>query len=189
VAAALIGLSIKLKNLGPLGDEMYDWITPPNYRGENDQSQVPPQIQMQLQQLGQENQQLKQALQTKTAEVQMKGQIDMAKVQFQEQAETQRSTASDQVSLLKTQITAAASEANAQAKVDAENFRSYVDAMEGRIAKQLGMHLERVTQALQHGHERTAQLQDHAHEAAMQQLSHQNGLEQQAMMPPERPPE
>lgn len=184
VAAALIGLSIKLKNLGPLGDEMYDWITPPNYREKDgQQSQIPPQIQMQLQQLGQENQQLKQTLQGKTAEVQMKGQIDMAKTQLQEQSETQRSAASDQVSLLKTQITAAASEANAQSKVDAENFRSYVDAMEQRLGKQLDLHLQRVSQVLEHGHERATQLQDHAHEATMAQLTHQNGLEAQAMVP------
>lgn len=169
-AAAVLGMSIKLKNLGELGDEMYKIVTPEAYQQKEGQAQIPPQLQMRMQQLQQENQQLKGMLQSKQAEAQAKGQLEMAKTQMQEQGDTQRQQMQDAAALQRAEIAATASMANAQAKVDAENFRSYVDAMENRLSQTLNLHLGRLTQLAQHQHERTAQLQDHAHEAALAQL-------------------
>jgi hypothetical protein len=146
-----------------------------------------------VQQLQQQVQQLQQTLQAKTAEkqaeAQAKGQIDLQKTQFQEQAETQRASQADAVALRKAEIAATASMANAQAKVDAENFRSYVDALETKLAKQLDLHMNVIADHLGKIHEAATQGREHAqdanqaaldrqHELNMAQLGHQQALEQ-----------
>ncbi len=160
------------------------------YQDENDK--MPPQFKAQLQQLQQQNQQLTQALQGKQVEQQAKLQI----AQMQEQGDDRRTAAEIQGGLQKVEIQAAASMANAQAKVDAENFRSYVDALETKIAHALDLHLERFTQALTHQHEAVQNEHTRQHEAAMSRLEQahalqlaeqgrQTALEQQANAPAE----
>lgn len=118
-----------------------------------------PEKQMMQQQL----QQLHQALESQQAEAQAKQQGDLQKAQLQEQAETQRSAKTDEAGILKAQIAAAASMSNAQAKVDAENLRSYVDALEQNLAKKLDLHLAHVSQLLTQTHEASMQGREHAH--------------------------
>jgi hypothetical protein len=60
-AAAILAKSIKLKNLGPVGDEMVEIIEPPEYK-QGEQAQLPPQVQAALTGLQQENQSLKQQM-------------------------------------------------------------------------------------------------------------------------------
>lgn len=131
--------------------------------------------------------QLTQALQ-EASKLADKNKTDLIKTQMQEQGESQRQMADIQERQLEAQIRAVSAESIAQAKVDAENFRSYVDASEQRLAKILGLHMERITQALQHSHEARTQMQDHAHEAGMAAMGHSHTLEQgqQAadLMPP-----
>lgn len=164
---------------------------------------LPPQLQDQeaggpdprVQALQQQIQQLQQALQSKVAEkqaeAQAKGQIDLAKTQLSEQAQTARSTQSDQVALQKAEIAAAASMANAQSKVDAENFRSYVDALENRLNKSLDLHMQAIsdhvgklheafTQGTQHAHEATQNALDRQQQASLAAQQHQQALEAQA---------
>jgi hypothetical protein len=64
--------------------------------------------------------------------------------------------------------------ANAQAKVDAENFRSYVDALETRLAHSLGLHMDALKQMIQQQHESATQGRDHAHDLAL--ASHEAAL-------------
>jgi hypothetical protein len=128
----------------------------------------------QVLQLQQQVQQLTQILQSKTAEVQAKGQIDLQKTQLQIQADQQTTTADNEMAIQKAEIAAAATMSVAQAKVDAENLRSYVDALENKIAHQLGLHM----QLLQQVHEAVQAKQDQAHEIGMAHLEHQHTLEQ-----------
>lgn len=121
-----------------------------------------------------ENQQLKMAIQAKTPELQAKQQI----AQMQEQGEMQRAAAANQVQIEKTLIQATAQEAIAQAKIDAENFRSYVDASENKIAQMLNLHLERVSQQMQQTHEHVQNALDRIHEVNLARVQHAQALEQ-----------
>ena len=121
-----------------------------------------------------------------------KNKSDLMKTQLQEQAQTQRSTQSDQVQLQKAEIAATASMANAQAKVDAENFRSYVDALEARLAKSLDLHMKAVDQhmanladVLQKHHEANQSTADRIHEQVMQARDHAHEQTLAAMTPPD----
>jgi hypothetical protein len=49
------------------------------------------------------------------------------------------------------------------AKIDAENARTFVDAAENRIAKELELHMAKLTQV----HEAVTQTRDHAHEVGL----------------------
>jgi hypothetical protein len=193
-ASAIIAMGIKLKNIGPVGDEMYDIIMPPelvpNAQG---QPGLPPQVQAMIQQLQQQNQQLQQAMQSKQAEAQAKGQIDLQKTQLQEQADTQRTQMDNQTALEKANIAANATMAASQVKVDAENFRSYVDAMESRLMTRQDRQHEALVTMLQHGHEARTQTADQLHEIGMARLEHAHALQQAqqaaALQPPPQMPQ
>jgi hypothetical protein len=149
---------------------------------------LPPQLQDQeeggpdpeKQGMQQQIQQLTQALQSKVAEkqaeAQAKGQIDMAKTQTQEQAENQRTAAKIQADLTKAELQASTTLGVAQAKVDAENFRSYVDAIEQKVSGALDLHMQHVNQAIDRLHEHFQNTQQQAHEVGMAQLEHQHAL-------------
>lgn len=150
-----------------------------------------PEVQQLQQQLQQAQQMIQSKAAEKQAEAQAKGQIDLQKTTLQEQAENQRTEQTNQVAIEKANIAAAASMANAQAKVDAENFRSYVDALESKLAKQLDLHMSTIADHLSKIHETATQGRQHAHEANMAVLEHQHALEQAqqtaALQPPSEP--
>lgn len=132
------------------------------------------QLQGQLQQAGQTIQQLQFEKAAKIPQIQSQERIAQAK---------------NQTDLTKAEIAASATMSVAQAKVDAENFRSYVDALEQRIAKDadLRLHLAKAIvghqadvtqQAQQQTHDTMALALEHAHDHAMadQQAQHQQSL-------------
>ncbi len=167
-AAKILSRTIKLRNLGPIGDEMAEIISPP------DTGALPPQVQGMIQQLQSENQALKTQLQTETAKIQAKGQVDASIAQIKGQIETQQTELEQDAATKRTMITAAASMSNAQVKVDAENFRSYVDSLEQGIEKQLHLakalreHINKsALQQDKHSHEILGKALDHAHEHAI----------------------
>ncbi len=130
----------------------------------------------QMQQLQAENQQLKGLLQSKVAEVQAKGQIDLQKAQLD-----------DQTKLKIAMIQASATMTNTQAKIDAEDARTFIDAMESRLGSQLQFHLEKLGQmheAIQNQrqmtHEHVQNTLDRQHEQVMGDQAHQQALTQQA---------
>jgi hypothetical protein len=63
-------------------------------------------------------------------------------------------------------------------KVDAENARSYVDALEQQGAKALDAHMERISQHADHVHEAALTAMQQAHEVAT--LGAQATIDQQA---------
>ena len=141
--------------------------------------------QAQIQTLLSKVQQLQGMLQSKQADIQAKGQIDLQKTQLQEQADTQRDAADNATAIRKAEIAAAATMAVAQAKVDAENFRSYVDALEQRIGKVLDLHMAKLTavhdalqQGQEHAHAAVQSAADRLHDVGMAAVQHQQTLEQ-----------
>lgn len=169
---------------------------PPQLRAayEDDTTGLPPQAAAQMQAMQQQIQQLTQAIQTKQVEQQGKLQV----VQVQEAADSQRADAANRTAILKAEIAASATESAAQVKVDAENFRSAVDAMQSDIAKKLDLHMQQVSDALQRQHEHVQNALDRIHEVNMAKLGHRQTLEagaqqaeiaaqQQANQPQEQP--
>ncbi len=146
---------------------------------DGDDQQIPPQAQAMIQQLQQQNQQLTQALATKQPELQSKQQI----AAMQEQGDMARTQLEQQTSLQKAEIQATATMSAAQAKVDAENFRSYVDAMESRLAKSLDFHMQHLSEHLGRLHEAGLTAAQQAHERALSAQEHAQNLEQQAAAP------
>jgi hypothetical protein len=177
VAAAVLGLAVKLKNLGEIGDEIAKIVTPPEYAEQDGQdSQIPPQIKAALQQMGQENQQLKQAIESKVAEkqaeAQAKGQIDMQKQQLEGQQKLQQLQVEQAGKERLAWIQQSAQIAIAGAKIDAEEARTFVDAVEQRSAKALDLHMEHLSHAQEALHA-TAQM---THEKALSEQEHEQAL-------------
>ena len=193
MAAALTPKLIETLDI-PEGQDLADIATralPPNLQPPPDgQAPLPPQAQQLIAQLQKQVQDL-QPLANKNA-------TDLQKTQIHEQAETQRSSASDQVQIQKTEIAAAATMSAAQAKVDAENFRSYVEALEQRLGKILDLHMAKLTaihdaatQGRQHATDAAQAALDRAHEVGIAALTHQHTLEQgqqAAALAPAPPP-
>lgn len=160
-AAKVLALSVKLKNIGPLGSEMADLISPPQPAGG-----LPPQVQHVVQTLQQENQQLKQQLAT-----------DQAK----QQAQIQIAKMDNATKLQIAELNAAANSSKAQASVDAENFRTYVDAMEARISKQLDFHMKTTSDAADAGRAHHLQVEGQQHELGITAVEQAHEKEMAAM--------
>lgn len=84
-AAKILGLAVKLKNIGPLGQEMADIISP----DDQNQAPLPPDVQQQLQQ-GQLAMQAAQEMQRKLETKEVERQSDLEREQLKQQAETER---------------------------------------------------------------------------------------------------
>jgi hypothetical protein len=142
----------------PEAQAIADRIKPPGA-----QTDLPPQIQAAVQGLQQENQQLKMAIQTKQVEAQ-------AKLQ-----ETQVDNASREKIAM---INASAQIAVAGAKIDAENARTYIDALENRWGKALDLHMEKLTHATQLLHDEHQGAMDRTHDVNMAGLTHDQTMQQ-----------
>lgn len=155
VAAAILGLGVKLKQLGPLGDEIADIITPAEYKGDGQPAPIPPELQQQMAQMQQENAQLK-ALADKN-------QTDLHKTQIQEAAENARTQANNETKLAVAEL---------GAKVDRLSL-----FLEERERLGLQTH-EGATMALEHQQETAQTLLEQQHERDMAAQQHQQALEQ-----------
>jgi len=73
-------------------------------------------------------------------------------------------------------INASAQIAVAGAKIDAENARTYIDALEQRWGKALDLHMEKIAQVSQQLHDQHSQAHGQAHEAGLAAMQHQHDL-------------
>lgn len=131
----------------------------------NGDTPLPPQVQAQMAQSQQAMQAMQQELQRLQQIIQAKQVEAQTKI-----AETQMEIASkEKIALMQV----SAQLATAQSKIDAEDARTFVDAVENRISKQLELHM----QQLGHAHEQIMQARDHIQEQTMQpaQLNGQQG--------------
>ncbi len=191
-AAAMLGMSIKLKNLGEIGDEMYKIVTPPQFQQQDGQPPDPKQLMAQLQGAQQKIQQLEQAIASKMPEIQAKAQT----AQMQEQHEDQRTSLEQQTAINKAEIAANAVIAAAEVKSKNADLDRRLKLIELFLTAQQENRLDaesKVHEAVQTHraqlHEAHLQGQSQAHEAGMAALQQAHGLAsaQQAadLAPPE----
>jgi Phage P22-like portal protein len=161
---------------GPQAEAVADRLKPPGV-----DEGLPPQIQQAMGQLQQENQQLKMMLQTKHLE----NQATLEKAQMDNQARMQQTQMDNDTRVKVAEINTSATLAAVQQKIDAENARTFVEAMEKRIADQLGVHLQHVqaltdaiAQGHSQGHEAGMAAMGHTHDLAAGQQAHQQTLDQ-----------
>ena len=160
VAAQVLAKSIKLKQLGPIGDEIVDLLSPQQL-GE-DGKPLPPEVAR----LMGENQQLKQLLQQAAQEkqgklVEQEGKFRI--VQVQEQAETQR---------------AAQELAFAKLKLDVESEVKLSVAALGAKVDRLALLMEQQARLADHVHDDVERTKDRIHERVMADRRHDQALEQ-----------
>lgn len=123
------------------------------------QMPIPPQVQAQLGQASQMVEMLSKELNAKNQI------IETEQVKAQQQLQEKQM---DQDTRIKVAwIQASAQLAAAGMKVDAENARSFVDAMEKKGASALEAHMQQLSQAKDHVHEAAMTAMQQAHEAAM----------------------
>ncbi len=178
-AAAILGLGIKLKNLGELGDEMYKIITPPQFQQQDGQPPDPRQLMAQLQSLQQENQQLKQAMAMKMPELQAKAQT----AAMQEAHEDARAQLDHQTQIAKSEISANAAIAVAEVKTQNDDLDRRLKLIELFLEAQQETRLDRET----HQHDQAQHITAQAHEIALAAQAHAHAKEmashQAALMP------
>ncbi len=129
-----------------------------------------PEKQAMQQQIGQ----LQQALQGRQAEEQAKQQATLQKAQMDAQVDLQK-TSMEIASREKIALIQASTTMNvAQGKIDAEDARTYVDAVENKMGKLLDLHMTKLGQI----HEAMQAMQDRAHDVGLAALDHAHTLEQ-----------
>jgi hypothetical protein len=151
VAAYVLAKSIKLKDLGPIGDDIADAISPPP-KGQNGEPLKPEQLQQALQQTQGQLQQVTQAAQAmeqKIATDEVKGQRDVALEAERQKAETdrereriaadERKTAADNAAKLQLEkMKIVATLLQTQAKLDMQKAEMQVDATLRELDAQIG---------------------------------------------------
>ena len=165
VAIQVLAKSIKLKQLGPIGDEIVDLLAPKQVG--QDGKPVPPEVAR----LMGENQQLKQLLQRAAQEkeakvVEQQGKFQV--VQFQEQAETERADKSNALDF-----------AIAKMEDRIKRLELMLKAHEGSAERTQ----EQLMAGMAHAQGAEAQDRDQSHERGMGSMGHQHALEQQEAKP------
>lgn len=175
--AELVALSIKLKDIGPLGDQMADVISP---QAQQDGGPPSPQqvqdMQAQLQQLQQQLQQAGQALQTDQAKQQAQVQIAERK----EQGDTEREQMRLSVELEKARMQHATSIEVARINADKQISSTAIEAQEERLATGLQIGADAAMQQQDHAHQAAMAAMGHAAKAGAQGAEHEHAAEMQA---------
>lgn len=155
-AAKIMALSVKLKDIGPLGQEMADTISPPNADAPTPKEQA---LQGQLSQAAQALQNAHTIIQTK--QVEQNGMLQKAKLDNDTRIEIEKINSATQIAI-------------AEAKVNAENFRSLAEASDQNLARLEGLKLKLVDAHLN----QDEQHRDQAHDVGMQALGHAHATRQ-----------
>jgi hypothetical protein len=156
-AAAILAQAIRMRNLGPMGDQLADLIEPPEFKRKPDGERPNPEVLA----LQAENQQLKGVLQQASTEKQSKVveiQGKYAIAQMQEQHEDQRAAMDREVKLAVAEL---------GAKVD--RMQLFIEERE-RVGAHIQAALDRVNTALEAS-------KDRAHDVVMARQGHQHALE------------
>jgi hypothetical protein len=170
-AAKLLSLAVKLKNLGPIGDEIADLLSPPQPEGG-----LPPQVQQAMQQLQQQNQQMQQAIQTD----QVKQQAMLQKAQMDNASAEKIAAQKTDADLKKQWIAISAQLLIAAGKVGAENARSLAEALDKKDAEAIGAILDVIHKDKDQTHEHLQSQMDRTHDVNMALLDHATTMAQSA---------
>lgn len=167
VAAKVLGMSIRLKNVGPLGDEMADLIAPKD----QDQS-LPPEVMQEKQKA----QQMLDALSQRVHQLEDEKQAKEVENQSKERIAAQQAELEKYKIDVDAQTKLAVAEIGAKSKTDIAEMQKRIDTLE----VMLGVEKEARLALHQAHHERTTQAIEHEHEKEMAQLGHDQALEQGA---------
>lgn len=157
-AQKVVALAVRLKGVGPLGDEIADTISPPQQEGPNPQ---------QAQQLQQENEALKAQLGQaakviETKQIEQKAKTDAAKIQAQAQFMIQKMKDATAMAVAKINLLGKGIQADHEAELEAIALAHEAEQNERDRA-----------------HESALAAQEAAHGQEMADQAHQQGLEQQ----------
>lgn len=174
-AFGLIGdLVVKLKNLGPIGDEIADRLTPPQFRKTPgaDGEQLPPQVQAMLGQAKQETQKLQQDLaqaldEIKTERVKAQTAVNIKQMELDSKERTADKDRAARIEIAR--ITAA--------KQTADQIR---EQLEEAIALGVKQHHESAEATKQRAHEVGQAVLEHHQDLEKSTQTHQQKLEQGA---------
>lgn len=165
---------------GPGHEEMSErykmMLAPPIQAMLAGKNQIPPEVQQQMQQaqeqMGQMNEELHKANEIiKGKQIEAEGKLKQTALEGDiEGNKLKLELASKEKIAL---IQATASMQNAQAKIDAEDARTFVDAMQAKLGKALELHLEQ----LGHMKDHIMQARDHQHEKEMAESAHVNAID------------
>jgi len=176
-AAKVLSLAIKLKNLGPLGNEMADVISPP----QDQQNQIPPEVQQQMQQMGQALQEAQQQIAMDTAKqqamlqkAQIDAQSDAAKAQLDAQTDGQKAQIDADVRIKIATIQAETAIATAQIAAGQADITARLKHLE----EILGHKAEFLLQERKLEHDDTMADKQHQHAIAASATDHKEALEQ-----------
>jgi hypothetical protein len=159
-ARKLFGLAVKLKNVGPLGDEMADIISPP--QAKEGEPPTPEQVQAMQQQMQQMQQQLQQAAQFIETE-QAKQQAVIQKAQIEAERDLKLAEMQGQIDIQLAVIGAQQKAKAADQQTQAKVLEIGVDAAEAERDRQ---HEDAIAR-MQAENQAAAQGNEHAHSADM----------------------
>lgn len=164
VAAAILARAIRMRNLGPMGDQLADLIEPPEFKTKDGQPPNPQllQAQAQIQHLTQLLQQAAQEKQAKVVEINEKGKISYAIEQMKIEATSEDKAADRELKLAMTEIAA---------------LKDKMTFLEERT--RLGLQLAHEDRMAQHDrvHEAVQGVKDRTHEHVQGQLEHERAKE------------
>jgi hypothetical protein len=184
-AAAILAQAIRMRNVGPMGDQLADIIEPPEYKAEDGKPPDPRMLGMQ-QQIHQLQQQLQEAgfvIKTKQVEGKLKFQIEQMKVQA-----TSEDKAADREAKLVV--------AELSAKIDRMALLLEASAKIGvRLDGEHDAHVQRLhdahAQRQDHVHAAVEGAKDRLHDHTQNRIAHQEALDAAAhavaIQPPEPP--
>jgi hypothetical protein len=169
---ALLPAIIKLRNLGPVGEELAKIAEQLSPLNPAKQGQIPPQVQMQMQKMTALIQQLTMEKKAKLIEIQGKMQLEQQKQAGKNFQVTQQQS----VDLQKTRMNNLAAIEQSLAKIG-----------QATQAEQIGAELQHLEMLWESMHEFTQMGLEHQHELALGEQQHQQGLEQLAAQPEPSP--
>jgi hypothetical protein len=161
-AAALLSKSVRLKQLGPIGDEIAEQLSPPEPKGQ-DGKPVPPEVAALMQEnhaLKQQVQQAQQAIESKQVEKQAEMQAQMQIEGMKQKAQTDRER-----ELLQMKLAA-----------DIEKARITASKQSADLAAEAAE--ERIALGRQQLHEAAENARDRAHDVHMGIVDHQQAMQQ-----------
>jgi len=167
-AAQLLSTAIKMKDLGPMGDEMAEIISPT--AGSDQSMQQLQQAHAQVQQMGILIQQLQAELQKLTVEKQAK----VVEGEYKMMTERLRSETQLTIERLKAESQVAAAEINTKSQALNERMAA-IDQLYQQAHEQLDDHTARLSEQ---AHDRQLSAQEHQQDMAQAQQEHQQALEQ-----------
>jgi hypothetical protein len=167
-AAQLLSIAIKMKDLGPMGDEMAEIISP---SGDGQSMQQLQQAQSQLQQQGVLIQQLQAELQKLTLEKQAK----VVEGEYKMMTERLRAQSALVVEKLKVDAQLASAEVQTKSQILSERMAA-VEELYKMAHQQLDDHSARMSEQ---AHDRALSQQEHQQDLAQADQAHQQTLEQQ----------